>query len=51
MVWPRTPQDPWYSNYGTIVVWAAVFAIGLFYAALFRPYEHGDAASGDAHLN
>src|SRR5450759_1977315 len=33
MVWPRTPQDPWYSNYGTIVVWAAVFAIGLFYAA------------------
>jgi len=51
MVWPRTPQDPWYSNYGTIVVWAAVFAIGLFYAALFRPYDHGDAAAGDAHLN
>ncbi len=51
MVWPRTPQDPWYSNYGMIVVWVAIFAIGLFYAVLFRPYERGDAAAGDAHLN
>jgi hypothetical protein len=32
------------------VVWVAVFAIGLFYAALFRPYDHGDAPEGDAHL-
>jgi len=50
MVWPRTPQDPWYSNYGMMVVWVAVFAIGLVYAALLRPYDHGDAAEGDAHL-
>jgi len=50
MAWPRTPQDPWYSNYGMTVVWVAVFAIGLFYAALFRPYDHGDAPEGDAHL-
>lgn len=50
MVWPRSPQDPWYSNYGMIVVWMVVFAIGLFYAALFRPYDHGDAPEGDAHL-
>ena len=44
-------QDPWYANYGMIVVWLAVIAIGVFYAALFRPYEHGDAPAGDAHLN
>ncbi len=50
MVWPRTPQDPWYRNYGMIVVWVIVFAIGLFYAVLFRPYDRGDAAEGDAHL-
>ncbi|HYA22659.1 MAG TPA: hypothetical protein VEF05_00775, partial [Terriglobales bacterium] len=51
MTWPRSPQDPWYSNYGMIVVWAAVFVIGLFYAALFRPYDHGDAPEGDAYRN
>jgi len=50
MTWPRSPQDPWYSNYGMIVVWVAIFVIGVFYAALFRPYDHGDAPAGDAHL-
>ncbi len=50
MIWPRSPQDPWYSNYGMIVVWVAVVAIGLLYAALFRPYDHGDAPAGDAHV-
>jgi amino acid transporter len=50
MTWPRSPQDPWFSNYGMIVVWVAVVAIGLVYAGLFRPYDHGDAPAGDAHL-
>ena len=50
MMWPRSPQDPWYRNYGMIVVWVIVFAIGILYAAMFRPYDHGDAPEGDAHL-
>jgi len=50
MTWPRSPQDPWYSNYGMVVVGVAVVAIGLLYAALFRPYDHGNAPEGDAHL-
>jgi amino acid transporter len=50
MMWPRSPQDPWYSNYGMSVVWVIVFAIGILYAAMFRPYDHGDAPEGDAHL-
>lgn len=50
MIWPRSPQDPWYRNYGMIVVWLVVFAIGLLYASLFRPYDHGDAPAGDAHV-
>ncbi len=50
MVWPRSPGDPWYLNYGMIAVWVVVCAIGLLYAALFRPYDHGDAPAGDAHL-
>jgi hypothetical protein len=33
-----------------MVVWVAVVAIGLLYAALFRPYDHGNAPEGDAHL-
>jgi len=48
MTWPRSPQDPWYSNYGMIVVWVSVFVIGLVYAALLRPYDRGDAPAGDA---
>lgn len=51
MMWPRSPGTPWYNNYGMIVVWIAIFVIGLFYASLFRPYDHGDAPAGDAHLN
>lgn len=50
MCWPRAPQDPWYSNYGTIAVWLAVIAIGIFYGSLFRPFDQGDAPEGDAHL-
>jgi amino acid transporter len=49
MVWPRTPQEPWYRNYGMIVVWVVVFATGLVYAVLFRPYDRLDAPEGDAH--
>jgi amino acid transporter len=50
MMWPRSPQDPWFRNYGMIVVWVIVFAIGILYAAVLRPYDHGDAPEGDAHL-
>ena len=50
MVWPRTPQDPWYRNYGMIVGTVAVLATDLLYAVLFRPYDRIDAPEGDAHL-
>jgi hypothetical protein len=50
MVWPRSPGDPWYLNYGTILVWVVILFFGLVYAALFRPYDHGNAPEGDAHL-
>jgi len=50
MVWPRTPQDPWYRNYGMIVGTLVVLASGTLYAVLFRPYDRMDAPEGDAHL-
>jgi len=50
MVWPRSPLDPWYRNYGMILTTVVVCATGLLYAGLFRPYDRVDAPAGDAYL-
>jgi amino acid transporter len=50
MIWPRNPTDPWYSNYSMIVTAACVVTLGLIYMIVARPYEHGNAPAGDAHL-
>ena len=50
MVWPRSPNDPWYSNYGMIVTAAGIIVLGLIYMVAGRPYDHGNAPAGDAHL-
>lgn len=49
MVWPRTPDAPWYSNYAMLVSAVIVVGTGLVYMAFARPYERGDAPAGDAH--
>jgi amino acid transporter len=50
MVWPRSPQDPWYSNYGMMVSTAGVLVLGALYMVAARPYDRGQAPAGDAHL-
>jgi len=50
MIWPRNPQDPWYSNYGMIVTAAGVVLLGTLYMAAAKPYDRGHARAGDAHL-
>jgi amino acid transporter len=50
MVWPRSPHDPWYSNYGMIVTAMGVLVLGIIYMLAARPYDHGNAPAGDAHL-
>ena len=50
MVWPRSPDDPWYSNYGMIVTAAGIIVLGLVYMVGGRPYDHGNSPAGDAHL-
>ena len=50
MVWPRAPQDPWYSNYGMLVGTAAIVVPGVAYMVLARPYDRGNSPAGDAHL-
>ncbi len=50
MMWPRAPQDPWYSDYGMIVTAAGVIVFGIVYMLAAKPYAHGNAPAGDAHL-
>ena len=50
MVWPRSPDDPWFSNYAMIITTIGVFVLGLAYMLLARPYDQGNSPSGDAHL-
>jgi len=49
MAWPRSPQDPWYSNYAMILTSAAVLAAGGLFMLIARPYDRGHAPAGDAH--
>jgi amino acid transporter len=49
MAWPRSPADPWYSNYAVIVTSAAVLILGGLYMLAARPFEHSSGlAAGDA---
>ncbi|MGE8322860.1 MAG: APC family permease [Pseudomonas sp.] len=48
MSWPRSPEAPWYSNYGILLTAAVVIAVGGLYMALFKPYDKGTAPFADA---
>jgi amino acid transporter len=48
MAWPRSPNDPWWSNYAMIVTTVTVVAAGIVYMVLGRPYDRGAAPAGDA---
>ena len=50
MIWPRSPDQPWYVNYGMIVTLVGVVATGLFYMAFRRTHDRGEAPAGDAWL-
>jgi amino acid transporter len=50
IVWPRTPDQPWYLDYGMLVTIGAIFATGFVYMAIGRAYDRGNAPAGDAWL-
>ncbi|MNN83279.1 hypothetical protein D3C81_2003040 [compost metagenome] len=50
MVWPRTPDAPWYLNYSMILTTAVVLGAGLIYMLGWHPYNRGTAPSGDAWI-
>jgi amino acid transporter len=49
IVWPRSPSEPWYVDYGMLVTTVVIVALGGAYMALAKPYERGNAPAGDAH--
>ena len=50
ILWPRSPNDPWYVNYAMPVTTAGILVLGAIYMFAAKPYEHGSAPAGDAHL-
>ena len=48
MVWPRTPDAPWYDDYLVLLSGVVVVGAGLLLMAVLRPYRHSSAAAGDA---
>jgi hypothetical protein len=48
MIWPRTPDQPWYINAGMIVAVVGVCVTGLIYMLAAGRYERGLAPSADA---
>ena len=49
MSWPRSPNDPWFSNYGVVVTSIGILTLGATYMILGKPYNRGSAPAGDAH--
>jgi amino acid transporter len=49
ILWPRSPNDPWYVNYAMLVTTIGVLVLGGLYMIVAKPYEHGRAPAGDAH--
>jgi amino acid transporter len=50
ILWPRSPNDPWYVDYGMLVTTIGVIILGGIYMISAKPYERGNAPAGDAHL-
>jgi amino acid transporter len=50
ILWPRSPADPWFVNYAMLVTTAGVMVLGGIYMLAAKPYAHGNAPAGDAHL-
>lgn len=38
MVWPRTPEEPWYINYGMIFTTLIVISTGMLYLLIKKPH-------------
>jgi amino acid transporter len=48
MIWPRSPDQPWYVNDGMIVTIIGVCGLGGAIMAIFRSHDRGGAPAADA---
>ncbi|MEU4723376.1 amino acid permease [Nonomuraea dietziae] len=48
MIWPRTPDAPWYDNWLVALSGLVVVGLGALYLFAARPHEYGAAPAGDA---
>jgi amino acid transporter len=48
MVWPRTPDQPWFLNYAMLLSFLVVVGVGVLYMLGLKPYDHGGSPAGDA---
>jgi len=48
IVWPRTPDLPWYMNYGMLVTLLCIGGAGLIYMAVAKSHDRGVAPAADA---
>lgn len=46
MIWPRTPDAPWYDNYLTLLSGVVVVGAGLVILVALRPYKNSTAIAG-----
>ena len=49
ILWPRSPGQPWYVEYGMLTTAVAVIGVGGLYMVIAKPHERGNAPAGDAH--
>ena len=43
ILWPRSPNDPWYVDYAMLVTTVGVVILGGIYMVTAKPYERGNA--------
>jgi len=51
ILWPRTPSEPWYVNYGMLVTTVSVVVLGGFYMIVAKPYETRQCAGKAMHIS
>ncbi|HLY56932.1 MAG TPA: amino acid permease [Stellaceae bacterium] len=48
IMWPRTPDQPWYVNFGMLATIGGIVIAGFAYMAAARTHDRGEAPAGDA---
>jgi amino acid transporter len=50
IVWPRSPDQAWFVDYGMLVTIAGVFLTGFIYMAVRKTHDRGETPAADAWL-